>query len=244
MAITVRSLLSERYRRRSAAQGGPAAAAAAAAAAAPATGWVSYTTWSNQSANPITKLDTTWIVPPNPSTQAGQILYLFNSLEIPGSYILQPVLSWGTVSDVPGSGDFWTIASWYVGSDNNPFYLTELIRVDPGDRVTGRITMYQQEQPANGPVYDYTCEFVGKAGTKLFVGAVPLLTDCTETLETYNITTDSDYPDNTAQTAFSAIVLEVGGAPAQFTWTPSVTFPPTVAAGGTEVDIVYPRGET
>jgi hypothetical protein len=242
MAITVRSLLQERQRRRSAAQRGPLTAAAA--AAAPLTGWVSYTTWSNQSANPITKLDTTWIVPPNPTTQAGQILYLFNSLEIPGSYILQPVLSWGTVSDVPGSGDFWTIASWYVGSENNPFYLTDLIRVNPGDQVTGRITMYQQEQTANGPVYNYTCEFVGKAGTKLFVASVPQLTDCTETLETYYITSDTDYPDNTAQTAFTGIVLEVGGAPAQFTWTPSQSFPPTIKSGGTEVDIVYPHGES
>jgi hypothetical protein len=209
------------------------------------TGWVAYTTWSNQSANPITKLDSTWIVPSNPSTPSDQIIYLFNSLETSGGFILQPVLLWGTVSDVPGSGKFWTIASWYVGPDGNPFTLTELIRVNPGDQLTGRITMYEQEQLKDGTlVYDYTCEFVGKAGTKLFIGGVPLLTDCTETLETYYITSDSDYPDNTAQTAFTAIALEVGGAPAQFTWTRAGNFPPTLKSGGSEVDIVYPRNET
>ena len=213
-------------------------AIAPAAAAAPATGWVAYTSWSNQSGTPITSFESTWIVPPVPVTKSGQIVYLFNSLEIPELHILQPVLLWGTVSDVPGSGDFWTIASWWVGKTDKPFHLTELIPVNPGERLTGRITMYRQE----GPLYDYTCEFVGRTGTKLLAGNLPQLTDCTETLEAYNITSDSDYPD-TDQTSFSAISLQTGAAPAQFTWTRGGEFPPNVAPDGREVQIVYPRGE-
>jgi hypothetical protein len=85
--------------------------------------------------------------------------------------ILQPVLSWGPISDVPGSGPFWTIASWYVGNPGEPFYLTQPKRVNPGQKLTGRITMYYN----GGGLFDYGCEFVGIDGTKLIAGNLPQL---------------------------------------------------------------------
>jgi hypothetical protein len=138
---------------------------------APQTGWIATAEWTGDAAEPITQLDSTWIVPPNPSTQSSQVIFLFNSLEITGARILQPVLSWGPISDVPGSGPFWTIASWYVGNPGEPFYLTQPKRVNPGQKLTGRITMYYN----GGGLFDYGCEFVGIDGTKLIAGNLPQL---------------------------------------------------------------------
>jgi hypothetical protein len=209
-------------------------------ATAPASGWVAYTVWTNDTGKPITSFETSWIVPDPPKAQAQQIIYLFNSLEIPQVRILQPVLLWGTVSDVPETGDFWTIASWWVGEPDQPFLLTSPIRVEPGEKLTGRITMYQQENS----LCDYTCEFVGRPGTKLIAGSLPEFLSCTETLEAYYIGSDDDYPATT-QTDFTGIALQVDGGSTQPVWAPEGTFKPNIVTtpAGSEVQIVYPRNE-
>src|SRR5271170_5945542 len=81
-----------------------------------ASGWITYANWYNNTGDPICSFDTTWTVPPAPTTNNGQTIFLFNSIE-PGTYnaILQPVLQWGP--SYAGGGAFWTVASWYlVGS--------------------------------------------------------------------------------------------------------------------------------
>jgi len=158
---------------------------------------------------------------------------------------LQPVLLWGTIDDIPGSGNFWTIGSWWVNVENEkkyePFYLTELTRVKPGEKLTGRITMYRRYEA----LFDYSCEFVGRAGTKLLAGNLPELTTCTETLEAYSIGGGDNYPD-TEQTVMSGITMQIGGVPTAFTWTPGGEFKPKVVPvpGGSEVHIIYPRNKT
>ena len=207
---------------------------------APQTGWIATAEWTGDAAEPITQFDSTWIVPPNPSTQSSQVIFLFNSLEITGARILQPVLSWGPISDVPGSGPFWTIASWYVGNSGEPFYLTQPKRVNPGQKLTGRITMYYN----GGGLFDYGCEFVGIDGTKLIAGNLPQLVSATETLEAYQLKSDSDYP-NTSGTTFTSISLRSGGNPIHAQWSSGGVFPDlvSVAVGGAEVNISYPRSE-
>jgi hypothetical protein len=241
---SLRSLLQQRYLRRELRQATLTSPAIVSeqitrrGVSTPASGWVAYASWSNQTGKPITNFESTWIVPNGPLTKSGQIIFLFNSLEIPNAHILQPVLSWGTISDVPSSGEFWTVASWWVGKESEPFNLSELVRVNPGEKLTGRITMYRQ---ANS-LCDYTCEFLGRAATKMTIGNLPELTDCTETLEVYYIHGDSDYPD-TNRTSFTGINLSIGGQPAQFTWTPLGNYPPKLAGvpEGSEVQIVYPH---
>src|SRR5215813_13683143 len=66
---------------------------------APRGGWVSWVDWQNNSGTPIAAFSATWIIPPEPSSAGGQLIYLFNGLQDAGkSHILQPVLQCGEVA--------------------------------------------------------------------------------------------------------------------------------------------------
>jgi hypothetical protein len=69
-----------------------------------------------------------------------------------------------------------------------------------------------------GGLFDYGCEFVGIDGTKLIAGNLPQLVSATETLEAYQLKSDSDYP-NTSGTTFTSISLRSGGNPIYAQWT-------------------------
>src|SRR5579859_737513 len=60
-------------------------------------GWIADAFWANNTGNPVTSFRTTWKVPPAPTTDHGQTIYLFNGIDPanPGDAILQPVLQWG-----------------------------------------------------------------------------------------------------------------------------------------------------
>jgi hypothetical protein len=100
------------------------------------TGWIAYAHWLNTTGQPITNLRTIWKVPPAPTTQSGQIIFLFNGIDPtnPSDGILQPVLQWGI--SAAGGGPYWAVASWYVGGDGHAFHTTP-IRVNTGDTVVG-----------------------------------------------------------------------------------------------------------
>jgi hypothetical protein len=127
--------------------------------------WIAYTGWTNTSGAQITSFRTSWVVPEEPETTNGQLIYLFNGLQdSPVTMILQPVLQWG---DSPaGGGRQWAVASWAVFSSGDAV-MTKLDRVKPGDTVTGVMTL---ESMAAG-IYIWTCEFEGLDRTVLpFVG--------------------------------------------------------------------------
>ena len=85
----------------------------------------------------------TWTVPPAPSTDSGQTIFLFNGIQNYGTNygILQPVLQWGP--SAAGGGSYWSIASWYVTSGGDAFHTT-LIQVDEGDVLIGLMTFTGQ----------------------------------------------------------------------------------------------------
>src|SRR5262249_32942849 len=58
-------------------------------------GWITYASWTNNTGAPISLFSTTWVVPPAPATQSGQLIYLFNGIQNSG-FIYQPVLQWGS----------------------------------------------------------------------------------------------------------------------------------------------------
>jgi hypothetical protein len=150
--------------------------------------WITYASFINNTGNPITKLTTTWTVPPPPAIQASQLLYFFNGIEpADGQVIVQPVLQWGdSGQDEDGqnrTGLFWTVASWIVGGPDASATHTPHIRVNPGDVVVGLITLTSQS--ASGFVY--TCEFQGLAGTALITPQISELVWCVETLEAYEL---------------------------------------------------------
>lgn len=81
-----------------------------------------------------------WTVPSAPTSNNGQLLYLWNGLQ-PYScpIVIQSVLQWGVAHLTGGvnlGGAYWQIESWYVVSSTNYLYSSP-IRVSVGDHITG-----------------------------------------------------------------------------------------------------------
>lgn len=166
------------------------------------TGWISNTGWTNNSGHPITSFSTTWVVPPAPATQSGQIIYLFSGIQN-SQFIYQPVLQWG--STPAGGGNYWAVACWYVNSGSIALH-GQLIKVNPGDTLTG--IMVQTGQ--TGTQFTYNCYFQGIANSGFPIQNIEQLTWANETLEVYGITKASDYPATT-ETVFRNINMVVAG---------------------------------
>jgi hypothetical protein len=196
------------------------------------TGWIVAGFWN--ASGVITSFRTSWIVPPPPTTQSGQLLYLFNGIQN-GSFIYQPVLQWGTSPD--GGGNYWAVASWYVDSQGGPAYKSGLTQVSPGAELTGIITL--SGQSAAG--FSYNCEFLGIPNSTFPVKNIPELTQCVETLECYYLTMPSDYP-NTQKTAMTAIEIKTRGSDPSVTWGPG-DFVTDVGQKATVVSNANPGGE-
>jgi hypothetical protein len=176
-------------------------------------GWITYASWDNNTRNPISSFKTTWLVPPPPSTQSDQTIFLFNGIQN-SDWIYQPVLQWGT--SAAGGGNYWSIASWYVDGSDGPettALFTDLVRVTPGDTLVGVMALTRQ----NGNLFDYNCFFQGIANTSLVITDVEQLTWCAETLEAYGITNCSNYP-NTDKTAMTAIDIQTGNVRPTLAW--------------------------
>jgi hypothetical protein len=178
-------------------------------------GWITYTGWTNTTGNPISSFSTTWVVPPAPATQNGQTIFLFNGIQN-STMIYQPVLQWG--GSAAGGGNYWSVASWYVNGSGGAAFHSPLVRVNPGDTLTGVMTLTGQ----SGGQFSYNCEFQGIADTGWSIQNVQELTWCIETLEAYGITTCSDYPD-TDSTVFRAISIQTGASTPALGWTPEDT---------------------
>jgi hypothetical protein len=177
-------------------------------------GWITFSSWLNKTSSPLSYFRTTWRVPPAPTTQSDQAIFLFNGMS-PSNYlsaILQPVLQWGRTA--PGGGAHWSVASWYVLGSGRAFH-SALIPVNVGDILTGVMTLTEQ---ADG-MFSYNSEFQGLAGTSLTVLDVEELVWCTETLEAYSISHCSDYPDADF-VAMEAIKIRTGEAIPTLSWTP------------------------
>jgi hypothetical protein len=77
---------------------------------------------------------TTWTVPPEPKNKEDQTIYIFPSIQ--NSYwIIQPVFSWGCTPD--GSGNAWSVASWYVDGPSGAAYYSGHVPVNVRQTVKG-----------------------------------------------------------------------------------------------------------
>jgi hypothetical protein len=169
--------------------------------------WITDANWTNNSGNPIISFETTWTVQSEPTNNDGQLIYLFNGLEnTVGNYgILQPVLQWGNSPD--GGGAYWAIASWYVTQDGNATVSPALTRVNPGDILTGKMSLVQ----TNGNLYNYSCQFIGYPDSLLEIENIPELINCYQTLEAYENNVSNDYPANTQMTSMASIIILLDG---------------------------------
>lgn len=202
-------------------------------------GWITYASWSNATGTPISRFTTTWTVPPAPETDSGQTVFLFNAIEDAAQDdIVQPVLQWGI--SAAGGGSYWAIANWYVDNTGHAIY-SSLVQVNPGDVLTGIMTLASQTAGA----FNYVSSFAGHNDLDLAVDEIGELIWATETLEAYQISDCSNYP-NAPQTAMSSIGVTTAGTPA-LSWQPTNSITDcnqssNVISGanpGGEIDIVY-----
>jgi hypothetical protein len=196
---------------------GKKAVAAANSRVPAASGWIDYTYWQNpDTLTPITYFTTNWIVPPVPKTQSSQTIFLFNGMQdgtTSTSYIVQPVLQWG--SSAAGGGKYWAVTNWYVSSANA--YYGKLVTVSAGTALQGTMT----ETGVTKGLYSYNSSFVGSAysTTDLQVNNVPQAYWAAETLETYGITNaNTEYP-NATDIGMTSIQIETGKTNPTLKWT-------------------------
>jgi len=181
-----------------------------------ASGWIAYGFWANTDTvkNPITSFTTTWTVPSVPTKQGNQTLFLFNGMQdglTSSSYIIQPVLQWG--SSAAGGGKYWAITNWYVSSAN-AFYGT-LEKVSSGTVLQGVMT----ETAHTGKLYSYNSSFVGyPAAADINATNIPQAWWNAETLETYSVTNvKTMYPPD-VDVAMKSIQILEGSTNAPISW--------------------------
>jgi hypothetical protein len=181
----------------------------------PDNGWVTFASWYNPYTKPISYFGTDWNVPPNPPTNDGQTLFIFNSIE-PASYdaILQPVLQFGP--SAAGGGPYWAITSWYVVGDS-AYVAPGLYFVTPGTFLGGQIKLTGGHQKGSN-LYSYTCDFYGYSGTTLKVTDIPKLVWATETLEVYGVDQCTDFPNNVYTLMHSIGIQLKGGITPSLGW--------------------------
>jgi hypothetical protein len=146
--------------------------------------------------SPFGKLTANWIVPPPPTTDDGQVVYLFPGMEdyALDESIIQPVLGWYKSS----TGTNWNIASWNCCPKGTANYSTPL-PVNSGDTIHGTI---KSNLPAgtSTSTWDITTEDI-TLGISTMLRNTPsenqLFTWAQGgALEVYGIVQCSDYPPN------------------------------------------------
>jgi hypothetical protein len=215
-----------------------------AAVAIPAlgSGWITDALFAGTPTLPVSFsfFTTTWKVPPAPTSQDGQTIFLFNALlDSLQNDILQPVLQWGPSQ--AGGGNSWAVACWYIDPSGKAFY-HDLVSVNQGDILVGVMKLTGQ----SGGTFNYDCSFQGIDGADLTVQSITTRTVATETLECYSVQNCADYPD-AFYTAMTAIELQTSGADIQPNWgvenrvtdCGQHTILISTASPGGEVDLFY-----
>ncbi len=194
----------------------------------PDVGWIENAQWRNAGANPIVYFSTNWVVPPAPTSNDNQVVFLFNGMQPDsGAHIIQPVLQWGP--SAAGGGAYWSISNWYADGQGGASVVAPVVKVDPGTILQGVMTCTGSSSSG----YNYTCKFIGYSAVDLTQTDAEEMTWAYETLECYgpyNSTTKtfnplsqcSDYP-NTPFTSMYAIEIKMGtpgtsGADADIAW--------------------------
>jgi len=126
---------------------------------------------------------------------------------------LLPALQWGP--SAAGGGEYWSVASWYVGGTTGAVFHGELVPVNVGDELTGIISLVGRQRAH----CDYQCGFEGLAEANLPVFKVRDLSRCGEVLAAYGVKQCSDYPEANAM-GFRNIELMTGFRRPALAWQP------------------------
>jgi len=180
-------------------------------------GWAVYEMY--QTTQGVTSYNGTWVTPGTPKAQQSQTLFTFTGLQnaflvegIRDSIsIIQPVLQWGL--SAAGGGQYWSIASWYVGNQGTVVYST-IQQVANGAQIMGTMVMNSNNTwtitAATSSISTTINVSPGASELYAFV-----------TLEVYSVVKCGDYP--TGNVPYTNLAIDVAGQPSTPSWTPTVT---------------------
>jgi len=175
-------------------------------------GWAAYTVW--QAGITMDSYGGYWTVPPTPTDQALQTLFLFTGFQNSflasgaGVSIIQPVLQWG--KSAAGGGAYWAIASWFVSSSNAVY--SQILKVAVGDTILGNMTL----DAANSKWTISTNDTTLGISTPLTVQTGVAEIDAFVTLEVYGVTSCGDYPNGSD--TFTGLYITANGAQVTPNW--------------------------
>ncbi len=203
------------------------------------TGWI--TDGVTFVSDPVTYFSTTWTVPAAPAVN-GALIYIFNGLEDAAENdILQPVLQYGAGPD--GGGNYWSVNNWYVTCSTCAVIgASSPTSVSVGTTLTG----VMQQIGVSGSNYNYTSSFTQYPGVNLTVDNIPARTVPFETLEVYNVSISTNYPQANDVQMTGINLQTAGGYPSLF-WDAENrhvelgqhTVPVSNANPGGEVDLYF-----
>ncbi|KAJ7668201.1 hypothetical protein B0H17DRAFT_1088145 [Mycena rosella] len=177
--------------------------------------WVTYATWANNGSSPISLFQTTWTVPPAPTTWNGQTIFLFNAMASPaGDEMVFTALQYGP--SAAGGGEFWSVSFWLFTERSIPSsaFGTPAIGVAEGIELFGSIEF----QEGGFPDFTYNVAFHNVPGEPLtLISTLKQLTTVHEALAAVAVTKPSEYP--AGPIVFSDITIEViDGTAAPVSW--------------------------
>jgi hypothetical protein len=181
-------------------------------------GWAVYEMY--QTTQGVSSYNGTWVTPGSPKAPQSQTLFTFTGLQNAflargepedSISIIQPVLQWGL--SAAGGGQYWSIASWYVGNQGTVVYST-LKQISNGAQIVGTMLMNANNTwtitAAAGATQTTINVSPGAAELYVFV-----------TLEVYSVTKCGDYP--TGSIPYTNLAVDVGGSSTSPSWSPTVT---------------------
>jgi len=153
-------------------------------------GWAAYSLWLTQTA--MDSFGGYWTVPGKPQQDGLQTLFLFTGFqnsyaEDIGVSIIQPVLQWG--SSEAGGGEYWAIASWFVGTGNAVY--SKLATVNAGDVLIGNMTLDAANNKWDIVAVDQNSGV--SSSISVLTGVSEIDAFCT--LEVYGVSSCEDYPN-------------------------------------------------
>ena len=154
-----------------------------------------------------------WEVPSAPTTQSSQTVFLFPGLEPSStSWIIQPVLEWG--SSCAGGGSYYSIDSFAVsGKPCSTAVWGYLQSVSSGDILLGTMKLTMTCFWFFGCIHNWritTADLNSGAFSSLTTSSPPAgMTDAYVTLESYSVTSCSEYPAN-GSTPFRSMSVSSG----------------------------------
>ncbi|KAJ7205303.1 hypothetical protein GGX14DRAFT_569053 [Mycena pura] len=154
--------------------------------------WVTYATWVNNGSSPISLFQTTWTVPPAPTTWNGQTIFLFNAMASPsGDEMVFTALQYGP--SAVGGGEFWSVSFWsfFEGAIPSSAFGSPAIEVAEGMELFGTIEF----QEGGFPDFFYNVAFGVPGEPFTSIDVLEQLTTVHEALAAVAVTEASEYPD-------------------------------------------------